>query len=97
VKHKEIDPLGDNLISLDSNKLLKKPHLIGLEWHTPGNACVAYFVDCPIDQDDLGAGLTTLKLSVNVNRFVFVGIEHHDQTEVFIQLGMAFIWSRRRG
>ena len=86
MQDEEVDPFGHYFVRFHRNDFLKETHLVGFKRCAPYDSRVAYPRDGAIDQDDLGTRLASLKFSVNVYRLMFVGVEHHNQAEVFVEL-----------
>jgi hypothetical protein len=84
VQHKKVNPFRDYLIGFDGDKLLKKSHLIGFKWSASRHTGVTNFLDHTVDQDDFGPRLAPLSFTVNVDRFMLVGVEHHVQAEILV-------------
>jgi len=86
VKHEEVDPLADDIVGPGTNNFLKVSHFVRLKWRTSDNSAIPNGRNEAIDNDDFCTGFTPLALAMNMDRVVFVCVEHDDQSKIFIQL-----------
>ena len=85
MKNKEINPLTYDFARFRRYKFFEKSHLVWLKGLAPSGLSEAYLFDQTIYEYDLGTQLAPLKLSVNMHRIMFVGLEHHDQAKIFVK------------
>jgi len=79
VKDKEVDPLGDYIVSPRTNHLFKVSHFVGFQRQSPDNPTVADRRDDAIDNNNLGAGFTPLTFAMDMDWIMFICIKHDDQ------------------
>ena len=84
MQYEKVYPFGYDIIRACSYKFLKKAHFVRLKRGTPWYLLVPYLTHYAVDHNDFGSCFTSLGLSMHMHRFVLVGIEHDDQTEVFV-------------
>ena len=86
MKHEEVNPFGDDIVSPRADDFFEVSHFVRLQWQASDNSAVADRGNETIDNDKLCPGFTPLTLAMNMNWVVFVCVEHDDQTEVLVQL-----------
>jgi hypothetical protein len=76
MQDKEIDPFGYYIVSADADNFLEVTHFIIIERRSTRNCAITNLRNYAIKHDDFGARFTPLKLAMNVNWLMFVGVEH---------------------
>lgn len=87
-----IDPLPHNLVGMMPDQRLKILKLRAVQRAATANRQVNYIHNAPVANNQFGAGFTPLVLAVHVDRLVFVRIEQHDDSQIFVQLGHTLAW-----
>jgi len=87
MQHKEIDPFGDNFFCASTDDFFEITHFVVFLRGAPQDWGVADFTYRAVNDDDYGTRFATLGFSMDVNRIMFIGIEHDDQAEILVKLG----------
>ena len=77
----------DNIITKIFDKLFKHRKSSSIQRSFSGDFTDSYFDELSVLKNDFRFAFSFLVFSVNMNRFMLIGVEQDNQTEVFIKFG----------
>ena len=84
MQNEKIDPLGNDFLGAGNQDFFERSHLGIFKRWSSCDPAVANLRDITIDQDNFSPRFSSLKLAVDMNWLVFVGIEKDNQSKVLI-------------